>query len=440
MSDLSRRQMFLKIGVAFNAVVGVLLGIPIVGYLLSPLTRGRNGGYDRWIPLGSIDQFPAGQTRLATYRNPGADSTDGETAEMPCWVRHIDGNNFQVFAINCAHLGCPVRWFPQSRLFMCPCHGGVYYEDGSRASGPPERGLFEFPLQDRGRDRSHQGRRTADAWPFYGEPAAHPDKRSAAMRLIRGIGQWVDQRLQLGAAIRETMDHPDPARNGELVLRLRQRRHDGFRSATGHRNSSGARLRPFGERGVEQPADFESRRDPRLVYSRAARLGLEFHAGNCADPHGPGVSFRRLQISARVDVDLRRSACCCSRWEWPSPGRCCDSIRTRTGGWASARRFRAAYRFVGPVLVKLLLGGPIIAGATLSRFFALHVFVIPGLLIAFVGLHVLMVLKLGINEWPMPGRLVRRVGLHEEVPRDDAHQRRAVCPRTESGRMPCFPA
>ena len=56
----------------------------------------------------------------------------------------------------------------------------------------------------------------------------------------------------------------------------------------------------------------------------------------------------------------------------------------------------------------LLLGGPIIAGATLSRFFALHVFVIPGLLIAFVSLHLLLVLKLGINEWPMPGRIVRR--------------------------------
>src|SRR5580765_3871156 len=63
---------------------------------------------------------------------------------------------------------------------------------------------------------------------------------------------------------------------------------------------------------------------------------------------------------------------------------------------------------VGPSMVNLLLGGPIIAGATLSRFFALHVFVIPGMLIAFVGLHLLMVLKLGINEWPMPGRIVRR--------------------------------
>jgi len=62
----------------------------------------------------------------------------------------------------------------------------------------------------------------------------------------------------------------------------------------------------------------------------------------------------------------------------------------------------------GTHIVKLMLGGPIIAGATLSRFFALHVFVIPGLLIGFVGLHLLMVLKLGINEWPMPGRIVRR--------------------------------
>jgi ubiquinol-cytochrome c reductase cytochrome b subunit len=63
---------------------------------------------------------------------------------------------------------------------------------------------------------------------------------------------------------------------------------------------------------------------------------------------------------------------------------------------------------LGPALVTLMLGGPIIAGATLSRFFALHVFVIPGLLIGLIGLHLLLVLKLGINEWPMPGRIVKR--------------------------------
>src|SRR5215472_12163469 len=68
----------------------------------------------------------------------------------------------------------------------------------------------------------------------------------------------------------------------------------------------------------------------------------------------------------------------------------------------------------GPAIVKLLLGGPIIAGDTLSRFFAIHVFVIPGLLIAFVCLHLLLVLKLGINEWPMPGRIVRRATYLQE--------------------------
>jgi ubiquinol-cytochrome c reductase cytochrome b subunit len=63
---------------------------------------------------------------------------------------------------------------------------------------------------------------------------------------------------------------------------------------------------------------------------------------------------------------------------------------------------------VGGQLVHLMLGGPMINGATLTRFFALHVFIIPGTLLAFTALHVWMVLKLGINEWPMPGRIVRR--------------------------------
>ena len=64
--------------------------------------------------------------------------------------------------------------------------------------------------------------------------------------------------------------------------------------------------------------------------------------------------------------------------------------------------------WMGGGLVHLLLGGPTIAGATLSRFFALHVFVIPGTLLFLALVHVWMVIKLGINEWPMPGRLVRK--------------------------------
>jgi Rieske Fe-S protein len=137
----------MKLGVFFNGCVAAAFALPIMDYLLSSITRGRNNGYLDWVSLGPVTQFPEGETRLATFRNPLVMPTDGKTADTPCWVRRVEGDKFQVFAINCAHLGCPVRWFPQSGLFMCPCHGGAYYRDGSRASGPPERGLFEYPYK-----------------------------------------------------------------------------------------------------------------------------------------------------------------------------------------------------------------------------------------------------------------------------------------------------
>ena len=150
MSDenkISRRGLFMKLGILFNGLVATALAVPVVRFLSSSVTRGRAGAYLSWIPLGSLSDFPEGQTRLATFRNPNAMPTDGKTVDTACWVRHIAGDQFQVFAVNCAHLGCPVRWFQQSGLFMCPCHGGAYYQDGSRASGPPERGLFEYPTR-----------------------------------------------------------------------------------------------------------------------------------------------------------------------------------------------------------------------------------------------------------------------------------------------------
>jgi menaquinol-cytochrome c reductase iron-sulfur subunit len=142
---LSRRGLFMKLGILFNGLVATALAVPILRYVLSSITRGRASAYFDWVTLGRVDEFPEGETRLATFRNPNVMPADGKTVDTACWVRRIEGEQFQVFAINCAHLGCPVRWFQQSGLFMCPCHGGAYYRDGSRASGPPERGLFEYP-------------------------------------------------------------------------------------------------------------------------------------------------------------------------------------------------------------------------------------------------------------------------------------------------------
>lgn len=140
--DPSRRDWLFYVGVAVNAVAGLALAIPLIGFVCSSFVERKDPR--SWISLGPLEAFPEKTTRLATYRNPYTRPWDGETADIPCWVRHIQGNDFQVFAINCAHLGCPVRWFSESGLFMCPCHGGIYYEDGSRAAGPPPRGLFTY--------------------------------------------------------------------------------------------------------------------------------------------------------------------------------------------------------------------------------------------------------------------------------------------------------
>jgi Rieske Fe-S protein len=144
---LTRRGLFMKLGILFNGLVATALAVPIGRFLLSAVTRGHANGYLDWVSLGPVSGFPEGETRLATFRNPLVMPTDGKTVDTACWVRRIEGDRFQVFAVNCAHLGCPVRWFPQSGLFLCPCHGGAYYRDGARASGPPERGLFEYPYK-----------------------------------------------------------------------------------------------------------------------------------------------------------------------------------------------------------------------------------------------------------------------------------------------------
>jgi menaquinol-cytochrome c reductase iron-sulfur subunit len=152
-SDLPGRRTFLQRlalwgTIAMGAVAAAAVGLPLVGYLLGALTKRKAPLID----LGPVDQYTVGETRLKTFDNPLSLPWDGMVSHTECFVCKLDnGENgehqFRVLAVNCAHLGCPVSWFPQSGLFMCPCHGGVYYENGERASGPPPRGLFQCVTQ-----------------------------------------------------------------------------------------------------------------------------------------------------------------------------------------------------------------------------------------------------------------------------------------------------
>jgi Rieske Fe-S protein len=142
LTPLRRRSFFQWVTGGLSAAAAAVLGVPLSGYFLGVRKRESH-----WVSLDEVERFPVNETRLTTFDNPLRQPWDGMTALTGVYVRNLgaDGqgkDRFLVFAVNCAHLGCPVSWFPQSGLFMCPCHGGVYHASGERASGPPPRGLF----------------------------------------------------------------------------------------------------------------------------------------------------------------------------------------------------------------------------------------------------------------------------------------------------------
>ena len=88
--------------------------------------------------------YEVGKTVSVAITDPSSLPWAGITAKSALWLRRVNDVDFIAFSVNCTHLGCPVRWFEESHLFMCPCHGGAFYQDGSHASGPPPRGLYQY--------------------------------------------------------------------------------------------------------------------------------------------------------------------------------------------------------------------------------------------------------------------------------------------------------
>lgn len=140
-TNSGRRTALVWLSVIAGGLATAVAGVPIVGYLVAPLRRGNR---DEWMDLGPVEKFIVGKTQIVDLLSPLREPWDGDTGRLAAYVRRATSEDFQVFAINCTHLGCPVSWFPDSGLFLCPCHGGVYYADGARASGPPPRGLYKY--------------------------------------------------------------------------------------------------------------------------------------------------------------------------------------------------------------------------------------------------------------------------------------------------------
>jgi menaquinol-cytochrome c reductase iron-sulfur subunit len=143
---MSRRRFLSAVAATAGAFAAVLLAVPVLGFVLGPLLRSRQ---QDWREVGPADKFARGETVKVKFKSVGAQPWAGKTGNQAAWLHHGSDGTFTAFALECTHLGCPVRWNARAQLFMCPCHGGVYYADGRVAGGPPPRPLSRYPVRVR---------------------------------------------------------------------------------------------------------------------------------------------------------------------------------------------------------------------------------------------------------------------------------------------------
>jgi menaquinol-cytochrome c reductase iron-sulfur subunit len=142
--EMNRRRFFARLSVSLGGLCATILAVPVLGFVLAPLFRKTP---EDWIKVGKVDDFKIGATVKVPYPDPSPLPWAGVTANSAAWLRRDGENAFTAFSIHCTHMGCPVRWVAESKLFMCPCHGGVFYPDGSVAAGPPPKPLVRYPVQ-----------------------------------------------------------------------------------------------------------------------------------------------------------------------------------------------------------------------------------------------------------------------------------------------------
>jgi len=142
--EISRRRFFEKLSIALVGLCTAIVGVPLVGFIVAPFFRKVP---EKWVTLGKPDDFQIGKTVAVTVTDPSSLPWAGVTAKSGVWLRRVSADSFIAFSANCTHLGCPVRWLEGADLFMCPCHGGVYYSDGNVAAGPPPLPLFRYDVR-----------------------------------------------------------------------------------------------------------------------------------------------------------------------------------------------------------------------------------------------------------------------------------------------------
>lgn len=138
-SDLVTRRRFLGyMSGLLSGVIAVALGLPLVRFFIGDVFKPRE---QRWVKLGEAAEVTPGQPRLFRAGHIDRDGWRQLTRREAVYAVTHDREEFTVFSYACTHLGCPVHWDDDAKLFLCPCHNGGFSIDGEVVKGPAPRPL-----------------------------------------------------------------------------------------------------------------------------------------------------------------------------------------------------------------------------------------------------------------------------------------------------------
>jgi menaquinol-cytochrome c reductase iron-sulfur subunit len=140
--SIDRRQFVTLVTSVLGAIIGVVVGLPAIGYLVSPALRARKT--DAWIPLGPLDNYPLDIPTAFSFTRTMVNGWEKTVNSFGVFVLRKASGQVIVFSNVCTHLSCHVAWKSDLQEYVCPCHDGHFAIDGEVVSGPPPRPLDAY--------------------------------------------------------------------------------------------------------------------------------------------------------------------------------------------------------------------------------------------------------------------------------------------------------
>ena len=444
------RSTFLSIAtLGLGGVIGGAITLPVLGFAVLPSFTNQD---EQQVELGPLENFPEGEFVIATYLE---DPEIGEVTRRTMFVRNngqLEGQpSFTLLYSRCAHLGCPVQ--PNGPIeedkkktvgnvelrpvlavgFGCPCHGGQYDTEGNRTAGPPVRALDRAEFSIKGgklvlgsfysvSEVSGTGARARIKKYGRATPGVHVDGPEAWLYPDRGPAlvatatrKKSPRRAQIEAAVLYPLDWLEE-RSGLVGATKYFLFRKVPRDSSWFHTLGSATLTAFLVQAITGVIlAFYYKPDPDKAYASIQMITNDLTLGWLVrGMHRWGASvFIILMFFHMARVFLFGA------YKYPRELNWIIGVNLlalgmlegftgyllpwdQTAYWATVVgiNLNGTAPVLGPFLAQFLSGGAEIGADTLSKFYALHMLAIPGGIFALIGLHLYLVIRLGVSSPP----------------------------------------